>query len=278
MGNSLLQSGAALGAILTPLIIAVLIPLTGDWRHPFWAIGTLGLVWVFLWLLTVREGDITAPSQETQSGTPSGTLDRPSPEQVRRFIALVILVVTINASWHFFRAWLPLFLQLEAGYSEEDSLHFMAGYYTAADLGTLSAGAATLLLVRIGIPLHRSRLLVFVACAFVLAPVSLAASAQPPGVLLLVLLLLIGFTTLSLFPVYYSLSQELTTKHQGKVSGTLGFSCWMAMALVHQLVGRHVEATESYRSGIAVAGLVPLVGFLAVVFLWGSDDARRTAG
>src|SRR5439155_9859348 len=85
MGNSLLQSGAALGAVLTPLIISVLIPLTGNWRHPFWAIGTLGLIWVVLWLLTVREGDITFPPQPQ---TNPGALDRPSPVQVRRFIAL----------------------------------------------------------------------------------------------------------------------------------------------------------------------------------------------
>src|SRR5205823_4128833 len=39
MGNSILQSGAALGAVLTPIIVVVLTTATGTWRYPFMVIG-----------------------------------------------------------------------------------------------------------------------------------------------------------------------------------------------------------------------------------------------
>src|SRR5437867_3057162 len=43
LGNSILQSGAAFGAILTPLLCIGVINWTGDWRYVFWVIGGLGI-------------------------------------------------------------------------------------------------------------------------------------------------------------------------------------------------------------------------------------------
>src|SRR5262249_34011556 len=41
MGNSILQSGAAIGAVLTPLVVFVLFRegVPGSWRYPFMVIG-----------------------------------------------------------------------------------------------------------------------------------------------------------------------------------------------------------------------------------------------
>jgi len=47
LGNSILQSGTAIGAIVTPLIIAAMLtPQPGSWRRPFFWIGGIGLLWV----------------------------------------------------------------------------------------------------------------------------------------------------------------------------------------------------------------------------------------
>ena len=39
LGNSILQSGAAIGAILTPLIVQVLVVGPGTWNRPFLVVG-----------------------------------------------------------------------------------------------------------------------------------------------------------------------------------------------------------------------------------------------
>src|SRR5436190_22999714 len=59
MGNGLLQSGASVGAILTPLIMRVLLTdQLESWRVAFQIVGVIGLAWVPFWLWMVRGRDV----------------------------------------------------------------------------------------------------------------------------------------------------------------------------------------------------------------------------
>jgi ACS family hexuronate transporter-like MFS transporter len=321
MGNSILQSGAAAGAVLTPLVVLGLYSATGTWRYAFMAVGAMGLGWVAAWLAGVRGADLAVPRPDNSPSlggilgwlvllyawdlvahllagpgwvplavkatvTVLGTAgvvrwlarvtrddDRlPRALFFRRFAALAVLVVVINLTWHFFRAWLPLFLQNQHAYSLEQFGYFSVAYYLSTDLGSLAAGFATLALVRRGVGVHASRVAVFTLCALG-TTFSLAAAVLPGGGLLIGSLLLVGFAALGLFPAYYSFSQELTVRHQGKLTGSLGCICWMSMALLHEVVGDAVERTGSYSAGVAVAGLLPLVGVAALALLWGKTPA-----
>ena len=91
-------------------------------------------------------------------------------------------------------------------------------------------------------------------------PLGAVTAVLPRGPLLLGTLLVIGFAALALFPNYYSFSQELTKKHQGKVSGALGCCFWLSVAPVHEAVGETVQQTGSYAVGMTAAGVAPLAG------------------
>lgn len=273
LGNSLLQSGAAVGAIITPLIVLALLGGPGTWPRPFFAVGAAGTVWVFFWLASVRREDLALPTEDRV-----GLGVKPAPRwwfilADRRFWALVVVVVMINQTWHFFRVWLPLFLQKSHGYSEEFTFGFLTAYYIATDAGSLTAGFTTMWLARRGLSVHRSRLVVFAACC-VLTTLSLLAARLPTGPLLLYLLLAVGFGSLGLFPVYYSLSQDLTVRHQGKVTGTLSFATWMASAAMHPAVGAWVDRTRDWSTALSFAGLPPLIALLALIFLWKTPASR----
>src|SRR5207245_6708378 len=55
MGNSVLQSGASIGAILTPLVMrAMLTDALGSWRLPFHVVGEVGILWVVAGLASIR--------------------------------------------------------------------------------------------------------------------------------------------------------------------------------------------------------------------------------
>jgi ACS family hexuronate transporter-like MFS transporter len=279
LGNGLMQSGAALGAILTPLVVRfMLTDEPGSWRGPFQVIGALGVVWVIAWFGLIRRGDLAIP--EDDGAGPAAELDphsRAAPSLprtvfVRRLVTLMLVAVSINLCWHYFRAWLPKFLREYHHYDRNAVNDFTMAYYLATDLGSIAVGVATRRLIERGWRVHSARLLLFFLCALLTALSTLAANL-PAGPLLLGTLLVIGFGGLGLFPNYYAFSQELTTRHQGKVSGTLGCITWVCNALMHPLVGQRIDETHSYAAGLFVAGLVPMLGVAALLFLWGRTDS-----
>lgn len=273
LGNSILQSGAAIGAIITPIVVLYLLQRYDSWRPPFFIVGSLGIVWVVAWLSVVRRRDLALPaegaahevsgsSQSTPRDTLRGVFRDP------RLWVMFVVVSCLNLTWHFYRVWLPLYLQESRQLSEVQMNWFTMGYYMSADAGALIAGFTTLWLVRRGgMGVHGSRMLVFTSCA-ALTALGLIISAMPTGLALWACLLLIAFGSLGLFPIYYSLSQELTVKHQGKVTGILGCSTWLFLAATQPLTGRLVDETKSYSLGFTIAGILPLIAVAALTLFW----------
>jgi ACS family hexuronate transporter-like MFS transporter len=346
MGNSILQSGAAVGAVVTPLLVRFLVTDGDSWRAVFLVVGGVGVTWVFLWLPSVRSADLQLPQRGTgptllpvvgwillvfgidlifhlQGGrlalptwlsgswgnaeialpnlrselpwlpplskavvTALGvggvfvwlrhaTRDDtalPRATFYRRYWVLVTVVVSINVTWHFLRAWLPLFLQNKHGYTLGEASDFFTAYYIATDLGSLSAGFLSLMLLRRSWTIFGSRTIVFLGFAL-LALLSVVVPALESGFWLVAVLLVVGYGSLGVFPIYYAFSQELTTRHQGKVTGCLGCSTWLVMSLLHELVGDRVKETQSYAEALALAGVAPLVGLAALLLLWRPDKA-----
>ena len=53
LGNGIFNSGAAVGAVVTPFVVTNLTLLLG-WRSAFFVTGSLGFVWVAAWLILVQ--------------------------------------------------------------------------------------------------------------------------------------------------------------------------------------------------------------------------------
>jgi len=267
LGNSVLQSGTAIGAILTPQIIKwMLTEDVGSWRPVFQWIGGIGLGWVILWLLTVR-GNELAP--ETASQTLKKADDRTFRESIRsrEFLVLVFIVIAINAGWHLFRAWLPLYLQNGRGYPEAATLDFNFAFHIATDVGCLTAGFATAFLATRGWSAVFARKAVFTVCALACSAAALLPWL-PNGSLLFGAMLLVGMGLLGLFPCYYAFSQEITVRHQGKVTGLLGTIAWLTTSPLHPLFGEYIRQTGHYDRGLAIAGLLPLAGAIVIWLFW----------
>ncbi len=282
MGNSVLQSGASIGAILTPLVMTFMLAgrtEPGVWRQPFLVIGAIGVVWVVGWFALLKKEDFAeakpeAGSQEPEGGRQKADVNFLAVFSDRRFWALVVVVAAINVCWQIVRAWLPKFLIEGKGYLEADALRFNSLYYIATDIGCLAAGAAALWLVKRGWDVHRSRVTVFGVCALLTSLTALAAHL-PRGWGLLGILLVVAAASLGLFPCYYSFSQELSTKHQGKVTGILGTVAWATSSPCQKYFGRLADQTGSFNEGIALAGLTPLIGFAALILLWREPERGR---
>jgi len=274
-GNSLLQSGTALGAILAPQVIRML--LTDDpnsWRIPFIVIGLGGCIWVGFWLFSVRPRDLH-PSAAVAAPTAADKAGQSFLEVVLspRFLALAIMVTCINLNWHLFRVWLPKFLREARGYDRDAMLNFTTLYYIAADVGILGAGVASGWLARRGVSVFGSRMWVFAFCCL-LTTLTTAAALLPSGPLLLGSLLLVAAGGLGSFAAYYSLTQDLSRVHQGKVSGLLATTTWLITAAFHPLFGRYLDRTKSYDLAVGAAGWLPLIALLAILLLWHRRPVR----
>jgi len=286
LGNSILQSGSSVGAIATPLVMqAMLTPDVGSWRGPFQVIGAAGALWVVFWMMWMTADDhARAPADEEPAdakGGKSSEADTATDEGYwaavlsRRFLVLVIIVLAINICWHMFRVWLPKFLQDPGGrqYSETFANYFTSAYYVATDVGVIIAGFLMHRLPKYGFTVHGARTAVFLGCG-VLTALTAVAAFLPAGPVFLLLLLLVGAGSLGLFPCYYSFTQELSVKNQGKVAGTLSMIAWMT-SFLHPLYGRYIDETKNYDLGIALSGLPPIIAGAVLLFCWKRSIAPR---
>lgn len=270
MGNSVLQSGSAIGAIVTPLImLAMLRDEPGSWRPAFQVIASVGAIWAVAWALSTRSTDLAPVSEpETSSNDANETSDTFFGALLtRKFVLLIVMVIAINTCWHLFRVWLPKFLQTGRGYEERMMFWFMFWYNTMCDVGCISAGIMTRVLHRAGFSVHNSRSFTFGVCALLVATGSLIPWI-PSGRGLMIVLMLVAAGSLGLFPCYYTFSQELSTRHQGKVTGLLGTIAWLTTSPLHPLFGRIVDQTKSYDHGMALTCGLPLIAFFSIYFFW----------
>ncbi|MFI5459187.1 MAG: MFS transporter [Isosphaerales bacterium] len=286
LGNSIIQSGASLGAIVTPFVVLSLTTdAQGSWRIPFRVIGSIGVVWVVAWLAVVRSRDLilsdsALPAPENDRSGPGVPADS-SPTCAstratffRRFLALAVVVIVINLCWQFFRAWMPKMLREEYQYSAHQVQYFSIAYYVAADVGCLTIGFLTRYLAGRGFSVHGARVATFLACSLLTAS-SMLAAALPASGLLLTTLLVIAFGSLGQFPIYYSFTQELSARRMGNVTGALSFITWMFHAIVQEPIGRWIDRTKSFSQVMFLAGLMPLIGLLAVLLLWNAPSRRE---
>lgn len=275
--NSILQSGASIGAVLTPMLVLLIHHRDPDaWRQSFFIVGVLGIPWAIGWFALVRESDVRRPVIQTDevsrgSGERRELVEMPLWKIFcsRRWWILLVTVICINTVWHFIRVWMTDWLENYHHYSHEFTTQFTSLYFFCTFFGSLASGGVIAWLARRGWNVHRARLAVFLGFALLTALV-IPASFLAKSNLLLGLLLLVAFGSLGLFPVYYSLNQELSAKHQGKVGGSLGFSTWLALAFFHDWVGKLLQRAPDSRTMIFCAvGAAPLLAYVVLWIGWG---------
>lgn len=87
LGNGIFNSGAAAGAIVTPLVVPLLAERFG-WRGAFVCVGSLGFLWVIAWLITLSRG----PGKLIEGARPAAaSVASPAAARNRFFINAIAL-------------------------------------------------------------------------------------------------------------------------------------------------------------------------------------------
>lgn len=267
-GNGVLQSGTSVGAIITPLIMRGLMTSElGSWRVAFQVVGAVGLLWLVLWFTLVRKADLARPT------SPSPATMNARDESLwriifsRRMLIIFFVIASINTTWQILRAWLPKILQEGRGYSEAEALYFTSAWYVATDIGCLGAGALAVWLGRRRLSVHAARVVVFAGCGALCALCALTPLLAK-GWGLLGVLLLAGAGALGVFPIYHAFTQDLSARHQGKITGLAGVVAWVLPAQAQKLFGSLADWTHSFDLGLLLAAFLPLIAVLPLWLAW----------
>jgi ACS family hexuronate transporter-like MFS transporter len=286
LANGIFHSGASIGAVLTPFLVLVLVADRAEnWRLLFQVVGALGLVWVVLWLGFVRGPRaevITRLAEDTSApaGAPGVAPPAESFLQVmqrRPFWITLAVGITINICWHFYRVWLPRFLDVDLHLSQHDIQLTLMGFYLAADVGSLSAGYLTRRLTFAGVSVERSRKVVLLLSSL-LCLLSLPAALAPGPMTALPLILLVGVGAIGGFPIFFALNQEAAPRHTALCLGVTGSISLLSIAVLTPPIGQLVDRIGSFVPSLIAVGFVPLLGAL-VSFAWPeSSTAEAVAG
>ena len=293
MGNGVLQSGASIGAIITPLIMQALMTTDlGSWRTPFKVVGAVGLLWIVPWLLLLRPDDLRAGSSRQNPGAGQGgletrdTVPTTSGETCatsfwrvifsRRMLIVFFVIACINTTWQILRAWLPKILQEGRGYAEGQALNFNSLWFAATDVGCLGAGALAVWLARRHLSVHTARVAVFAACGL-LCGLCVLVPWLGKGWPLLFVLSLAGAGALGVFPLYHAFTQDISGEHQGKITGMAGVVTWLITAQMQKFFGMLADRTQSFDLGLALAALLPLIAVVPLWLFWNKPNTRLSS-
>jgi ACS family hexuronate transporter-like MFS transporter len=269
LGNGIFNSGAAIGALIAPLIIA---PIADNenlgWRMAFLVVGGAGIVWVAAWLL------MTGPGGSPRSvETPTGVRRAERPpflQELGKILAspgfwiLLVGASTINPCWYFIAIWSTKYFIFEFSMTTLVAAQMTIAIFLMADLGNIGGGGLVKYLVSRGrsVPAARETT-VLLGATLPLAALLVPYTGTPVMAMALIAVAAYGVTSLmtSLLACY----QEVSYANIGLVMGLLGASGCVTGALTNPQIGRYIDTTKSYNLMFDLLAVVPALTTAAIL-------------
>lgn len=264
------NSGASLGAVVAPPLI-VWVSLQFGWRYAFFIGAILSALIMILWFfffntpdkhprVSEDERNYIQSDQPVVAGPPRKWI---SLFRYRQVWALIAARFFTDPIWWFLIAWLPNYLKNQRGFSM--ALIGMLAWipFLFADIGTLTGGATSSLLIRKGWSVDKARRTVMVASSL-LAPIGVSLVVLTKAdALALVGIGLIAFGFQSWITNLQTTPSDCFPKQDvGSVAGIGGTAAGIASICFTLLVGWIVDNFSYTPVYIIVAFMGPLGALL----------------
>lgn len=270
LANGIFHSGASIGAMATPFLVLLFVhPETGQgWRTLFVMVGGVGIVWAVFWVRSTA-GPHATEIDAAPTADP-GTVDRGPPPpflsvfKMPPFWVCLGTGVSVNLCWHFYNQWFPRYLTEDLRVSARTEQLVLAGFFIAADLGSMLSGWTTRKLVWAGYSVERSRQLVMTGLATVVCAATIPAAYLPVESLgaKLALFFVVASAAMGGFAIFFSLAQDIVPQHTAKILGVCGCVSWLVISGVTQVVGQ-LAGPGKYAELFMAIGCAPLVAAVA---------------
>jgi ACS family hexuronate transporter-like MFS transporter len=174
LATGLFNSGSNASAFIAPILIAAVTARWG-WHAAFICTGSMGLVWLVIWLLFPYNKLRRAATQTqidlapvTQGGSLYSILLRH-----RGFYAFFIAKGLTDPIWWFYLFYLPKFLNDNYGLNLSHVKYPLIVIYTAASFGSIAGGWLSGFLMNRGYSVNAGRKIALLICAICVLPIML---------------------------------------------------------------------------------------------------------
>jgi len=276
LGMAIFNSGASIGSVVAPPMIIGLNALFG-WQATFVVVGIIGFGWLGLWLrfyetperhprITAEELALIQQDRDAKSARPIAWREL---LRHREVWAIVISRFFADPVWWLYITWLPLYLYKVHGFSLKQIGLFAWLPYVAADAGSLCGGWASGFLIGRGWSVNRARKTIIVAGMLMMSTGIVAAvTGSAMGALALIAVVLFGFQSW-INNVQTMPSDWFPERAVGSVTGLGGTGAGIGAILFTETTGVVVDRFHSYAPILIAAGLLPVLGTLALFLLGG---------
>jgi ACS family hexuronate transporter-like MFS transporter len=267
--------GASVGSMLAPPLVAWAI-LSYNWRVAFVITGSLGLVWVALWLLfyesptchralSKEEREYIAAGQEKHL---QGDGTRPSVGRIlkqRNFWGIAVPRFLADPTWGTLSFWLPLYLSSVRHMDLKQIALFAWIPFLAADFGCVFGGLIAMTLQkRAGLSVINARRCAFTVGAVLMVGVGFVGFVQSPYAAI-ALLSLGGFAHQTLSVTVITMASDLFKKNEVATAAGMAGTFGNAGLLIFSLLIGGLVATVGYTPFFVCLGVLDLFG---AVVLW----------
>ncbi len=266
--------GASVGSMAAPPLVVWAI-LTYNWQAAFVITGSLGLVWVALWLLFYQGPDTHPAMTDAErahiaAGQESFLRDdgrRPSiltiAEQ-RNFWGIALPRFLADPTWGTLTFWVPLYLSQVRGFDLKQIALFAWMPFLAADAGCLFGGVIVAALQKRGVSLIDARKWAFTVGAVLMMGMGFVGVVESPYAAI-ALLSLGGFAHQTLSVTVITMSSDLFRRSEvATVAGMAGTFGNAGLLIFSLLIGGLV-ATVGYTPFFVGLAVLDLAG---AALLW----------
>lgn len=237
----LFNSGASVGSIVTPLVVPALV-LHYGWRSAFVVTGTIGLLWIPLWLLAYRHPP-ALPGAVEESKVP---IPWRSLLGYRETWAIILARFLTDPIWWFYLYWVPKFLHTRHGLElDRIGLPLMV-IYVISNGGAIFGGWLSSTLMKRGWTVNASRKTAILACALMVVPMAFGTYVSNMWAAVAILSLATAGHQGWAANMFASHSDMFPARAVGSVTGITGFGGAVGGACVATAVGFILEKTGSY--------------------------------
>jgi len=171
--SGIFNSGASIGAILAPPLLAAIM-LASGWRTAFVAIGLLGFLWLAGWLAVYRKPGAASTRD------PVGRLPLRSLLRSRFLWQFTLSKVFSDPVWYFYIFWFPQYLKVAHSFSLRQIGETAWIPFFTATLGNLAGGAVFSALSRAGAGPATARRIAILIFSVSMSPAALVGRISSP--------------------------------------------------------------------------------------------------